>query len=107
MESYIVCLALLYFKEKGNKYDFGDLRSLLGFTQLQFDKLIALLRENKYVEYMDFEIKITDKGLTHLIKQNQINSSLEDKEYKFKNIDIKNAISLETVYVPKKFAKKS
>lgn len=106
MESYIVCLALSYFKEKGNKYDFGDLRSLLGFTQSQLDKLMVFLRENELVKYVNFEIKITNKGLRYLIAQNQINSSLEDAEYGLSNIDAKTAISFETPYVPKKFSKK-
>lgn len=107
MSDYIECLALSYFKENGKKYNLEELRSLLGLTQAKFDEIISKLKENKLVEYVNFEIAISDRGLMHLINHNLIRSSLEDAEFQFKNIDVKNAISIETIYVPKEFAKKT
>lgn len=106
MDNYIVCLVLSYLKAQDRDYDFNDLANLLGFTQLQLDKLIVYLQKNEFVEYINYELKITDKALKYLIAKNQLNSSLEDAEYGFTNIDTKSAMPFDVPYVPKKFSKK-
>lgn len=106
MNNYIRYLVLSYFQTQDGDYDFNDLAKLIGFTQLQLDKLIADLQKNKFIKYINYEIKITDEGLRHLIMQNQINSSIEDEEYMLTNINKNLAMPFDAPYVPKKFTKK-
>lgn len=106
MNEYIISLSLSYFKNYGNEYSISDLIGLLGFTQNQMHKLISFLKSNGYIEYTNYSINITNKGLQYLVAKNQLESSLEDFEYKFNNIDKNLAISIDTPYVPLKFMKK-
>lgn len=106
LHEYIVSLSLSYFKTCGEAYSINELINLLGLNQYQMDKLIAYLKENNFIEYINYELQITNKGLQYLVIHNQINSSLENGEYKFIHIDKSNAISIETPYVPYKFLTK-
>ena len=97
LHEYIILLSLSYLKTCGERYNVNDLMSLLGLAQHQMDKL---------VEYINYELRITNEGLRRLVMHNQLNSSLEDAEYKFIHIDKSNAISIEAPYVPYKFLTK-
>ena len=106
LHEYIILLSLSYLKTCGERYNVNDLMSLLGLAQHQMDKLITYLKESKLVEYINYELRITNEGLRRLVMHNQLNSSLEDAEYKFIHIDKSNAISIEAPYVPYKFLTK-
>lgn len=106
MHEYIVSLSLSYLKTCGETYSINELINLLGLNQYQMDKLIAHLKKNEFIEYSNYELKITNKGLQYLVIHNQLNSSLENAEYEFIHVDKSNAISIETPYVPYKFLTK-
>ena len=63
MHEYIVSLSLSYLKTCGETYSVNELMNLLGLTQNQMDKLIAHLKKNEFVDYLNYELKITNKGL--------------------------------------------
>ena len=106
LHEYIVSLSLSYLKACGETYSVNELINLLGLTQHQMDKLIAHLKKSEFIEYSNYELKITNKGLQYLVIHNQVNSSLENSEYEFIPIDKSNAISIEAPYIPHKFLTK-
>ncbi len=67
---YVELLALVYFKDKGKDYNLSKLRYILGLAQFQLDELISLLFEKKYLEYSNYEMCLSEKGLSFL-KQKQ------------------------------------
>lgn len=99
-------LALSYFKNVGGQYDLSELMQLLGLQQNQLDKLIFGLKKDMYIGYENYELRITEKGLLHLISCNQIDSAVENEQYEYKNISISNLKLLNEPYVPKKFLTK-
>lgn len=103
MNEYAEVLSLLYFKEVGSAYDWGELREVLGYTSVQLDNLIQQLMQNGFIEYKDFEIQLTEKGLLYLVATNQI-----DYYYRKPEIEQKDSQrqSLDTPYIPKGFDKK-
>lgn len=106
MHEYIVSLSLSYLKTCGDTYSINELMTLLGLTQYQMDKLIAYMKNSNFVEYSNYELKITNKGLQYLVIQNQLNSALESSEYEFKHIVKSKGKSIDAPYVPHKFLTK-
>lgn len=106
MNKYINSLTLSYFRSLDGDYDLSELKSLLGLQQNQLDKLIMELKKEGYIAYDDFELKITNKGILHLISNNQIDFSVENSEYNYKHINNSELLSLDKPYVPKKFLTK-
>ena len=106
LDEYVFSLALSYLKTYGETYSVSELLNLLGLTKQQMDKLIAHLKSSGFIEYSNYELSITNKGLQHLVIQNQINSVLGKSEYAFIHINKSSAISLETPYIPHKFLTK-
>ena len=68
--SFHKLLALVYFKNQAENYDLSELRSILGFTQIQLDKMLSELFENEYLVYKNYEMSVSEKGLNYLKKKN-------------------------------------
>lgn len=106
IHEYSKLLALVYFKNQAENYDLSELRSVLGFTQIQLDELISEFFEEGYLEYNDYEMNISEKGLYFLQEQNAENHNLESENKNLSVINKEKAISLDEIYVPKGFDKK-
>lgn len=108
MSDYIVSLALLYFKERGTRYSWPELRSLLGLTSDQLDDLVQHLIENGYLVYQEYELRISESGLKHLILANQFDYKLTNtnNNYYLETLELKRPAPFDRPYVPKGFDKK-
>ena len=104
--TYIELLALVYFKNKGTEYDLSELRYILGLTQLQLDELISILFEKNYLEYSNYVMCLSEKGLSLLKQEQALNHKYKSDEKQLLVIHKEKAISLDTIYVPKDFIKK-
>ena len=104
--NYVELLALVYFKDKGKEYDFSELRYILGLTQFQLDELISSLFEKNYLEYIDYEMHLSEKGLSYIKQEQALKHEYKSDEKHLSVIHTETAISLDTNYVPKKFDRK-
>ena len=104
--NYVELLALVYFKDKGKKYDWGELRYILGLTQFQLDELVSSLFENNYLEYRDYEMCLSEKGLSYIRQEQALKHEYESDEKHLSVIHKEKVISMDTIYVPKKFDRK-
>lgn len=106
MDNYRKQLALLYFKTSGNEYDLSELMQLLGLRQNQLDSILLELKEDCFIYISNYEIRITEKGILHLVANN-INSNAENGiQYSLNNIAVENLMPLNEPYVPKRFLTK-
>lgn len=103
---YVELLALIYFKDKGKGYDLSELRYILGLTQFQLDELISSLFEKNYLEYIDYEMHLSEKGLSYIKQEQALNHEYKSDEKHLSVIHKEKAISLDTIYAPKKFDRK-
>ena len=106
IHNYLKLLALVYFKNQVENYDFSELRSILGLTQLQLDELISEFFEKGYLEYKDYEMGISKKCLNFLQKENAVNHNLKSDSINLSVINKENASPLDKIYIPKGFDKK-
>lgn len=104
--NYVELLALVYFKDKGTEYDFSELRYILGLTQYQLDELISSLFEKKHLEYIDYEVCLSEKGLSYIKQEQALKHEYISDEKHLSVINKEKAIPLDTIYVPKKFDRK-
>jgi hypothetical protein len=104
--TYVGLLALVYFQGKGKEYDLSELRYILGLTQFQLDELIYSLFEKSYLEYIDYEMCLSEKGLSYINQKQALKHEYESDEKHLSVIHKEKAISLDTIYVPKKFDRK-
>lgn len=104
MNEYTLSLFLLYIKEAGTNYDFTEAKQMLGMSHAQLEELISNLKGKEYLDYVEYSLKITEKGLRYLISRNAINYSANDKEYVV-NIHT-SQLPIDEVFVPKDFDKK-
>ena len=81
MDEYIVSLVLNYFKIVDKKYELRVLRRLMGFMQKKMEDILDYLIDNKYLAYVDFRLKLTQKGLIYLISRNKFDNVLRSEEY--------------------------
>lgn len=103
---YVELLALIYFKDKGKGYDLRELRYILGLTQFQLDELISSLFEKNYLEYIDYKMHLSEKGLSYIKQEQALKHEYKSDEKHLSVINKEKAISLDTIYVPKKFDRK-
>lgn len=101
--NYVELLALVYFKDKGKEYDLSELRYILGLTQFQLDELISSLFQKCYLGYRDYEMCLSEKGLSFIKEEQALKHEYESDEKHLSVIHKEKAISLDTIYVPKKF----
>ncbi|NWO24676.1 hypothetical protein HW272_03115 [Peptostreptococcaceae bacterium oral taxon 081] len=106
MDNYRKQLALLYFKTSGNEYDLSELMKLLGLRNNQLDLILLELKNDGFICTNNYEIKITEKGILHLVSNNITNNADSSLQYLFKNIVVENIMALNEPYVPKKFLTK-
>lgn len=106
MDNYRKQLALLYFKTSGNEYDLSELMQLLGLLQKQLDLILLELKNDGFICIDNYEIKITEKGNSHLSSNNITCNADSGIQYSFKNIVVKDLMPLNEPYVPKKFLTK-
>lgn len=106
MDNYRKQLTLLYFKTSGNEYDLSELMKLLGLRNNQLDLILLELKNDGFICTNNYEIKITEKGILHLISNNITNNADSSIQYLFKNIVVENIMALNEPYVPKKFLTK-
>lgn len=85
MDEYIISLVLNYFKIVDGKYELRKLRRLMGFTQNKMEDLLDYLINNEYLAYIDFRLKLTQKGLIYLISRNKFYNVLRSGEYQIDN----------------------
>lgn len=79
---------------------------LLGLTQTQVDNLIDLFLQNGYIEYDNYLLKITAKGMTYLISNNCGTIDVENKKDPLCHISAEHAKPFDEPYVPNKFLEK-
>ncbi len=106
IHEYSKLLALVYFKNQAENYDLSELRSILGFTQMQLDEMLLELFEVGCLEYRDYEMNISEKGLYFLQEQNAENYNFESENKNLSVINKDKTISLDEIYIPKEFDKK-
>lgn len=106
MDKYIVLLALSYFKQKGENYEINELMQILGLNSNQTDSLIMQLKNEGCIEYVDYSLKITEKGIRTLIASNAMYYQLNETEYDFDHIDKSKVIRIDEPYVPSDFLRK-
>ena len=105
-KKYAELLALVYFKDKGKAYDLSELRYILGLTQFQLDELISSLFEKNYLEYREYEMCLSEKGLLFLKQEQALKHEYKSDEKHLSVIHKEKAISLDIIFVPKKFDRK-
>lgn len=103
MDSYRKQLILLYFKTSGRDYNLSELIQLFGIQQNQMDLILQELKSDGYISINNYEIAITDKGLSNLNENNIANNANSDIKYHFNNINVENLKPLDEPYVPKNF----
>ena len=106
MDNYRKQLTLLYFKTSGSEYDLSELMRLLGLRQNQLDLILLELKNDGFIRTNNYEIKITKKGILHLVSNNITNNADSSIQYLFNNIIVENIMDLNEPYVPKKFLTK-
>lgn len=105
MNIYIKQLALAYFYNLGSVYDLSDLLEILGMQRSQLDIMLYELINSEYLSYDNYELKITEKGVLHLISNN-INSCFEEfDDFNSKRENLPK-LKINDIYVPKNFNKK-
>lgn len=105
MNNYTVSLFLLYIKDMGNDYDLSEVKQILGITQHQLEYIMKDLIKQELIEYVNFTLKITHKGLRYLISKNNINFHIQDDEY-ITNIKRHEVLPVDAPYIPKNFDRK-
>jgi hypothetical protein len=106
MDNYRKQLALLYFKISGKDYDLSELMKLLGLRNKQLDLILLELKNDDFICTNNYEIKITEKGILHLVSNNITSNADSSIQYSLNNIVVENIMSLNEPYVPKKFLTK-
>lgn len=106
MDNYRKQLALLYFKTSGNEYDLSELMKLLGLRHNQLDLILLELKNYGFICTNNYEIKITEKGILHLVSNNITSNADSSIQYSLKNIVVDNLMPLNKPFVPKKFLTK-
>ncbi|MEG2012870.1 MAG: hypothetical protein RR063_06655 [Anaerovoracaceae bacterium] len=106
MDYYRKQLTLLYFKTSGNEYDLSELMQLLGLRQKQLDLILLELKKDGFICTNNYEIKITEKGILHLVSNNINSNADNDIQYSLNNIVVENLMPLNEPYVPKRFLTK-
>ena len=104
--SYTKLLSLIYFKNQADKYDLIELCSILGLTHSQLDDLIFILFNENLLEYINFEMCISEKGLEYLEHNNAIDNEYKSSDMSLSVINKGKAKSIDYVYVPKDFNRK-
>lgn len=99
MSNYRDLLALEYFKNTGKNYSLQELSRILGLTVQQLDELIYKLKSQQYIAYVDYELEITNKGITKLIA----NDFYDNEEHE---ILTKEKMNIWDIYIPENFEKK-
>lgn len=106
MDNYSSLLALVYFKEKDDRYSISELMQVLGCNAVQIDDLISSLIEKGYLEYQKDLLKLSNKGLIKLIAANLDDMVLRTDKQELKHIQPDKAVSFDEVYVPNNFQAK-
>lgn len=106
MDNYRKQLTLLYFKTSGYEYDLSELMQLLGLQQNQLDLILLELKNDGFICTNNYEIEITEKGISHLISNNISSNADNSIKYSFNNIVVENLMQLNEPYVPKRFLTK-
>jgi len=106
MMEYCKLLSLSYFKEYGNRYILSELMKILGISSEQLDLQISELIEDRYIEYKNNMLTITDKGELTLISSNMDGYKDQDNEFIMLRVNQSEVWPIDKPYVPKKFLSK-
>ena len=100
---YKLILILSYFHSTGGGYSYSEMKDLFGISYKQMDRIIDNFIEQNYL-CLEKYYKVTPKGINLL------------QEYGFLNINLLQMVieeeifgkpmSIDTVYIPKKFMQK-
>ncbi|MGI6028507.1 MAG: hypothetical protein ACOX81_03730 [Candidatus Heteroscillospira sp.] len=106
MSDYITSLALSYFREKREKYLISELMEILGYNRNQIDALIMHLMQEEFLRYEDDLLRLSTKGISYLIANDQAGVSIKVDEINRPHINPQNVLALDAPYVPVGFTKK-
>ena len=106
MDNYVSRLILAYLFNIGSEYEVGELMQLSGKNSKELTVIINYLLDNEYIAYCEYELTVTQKGISYLISNDSLNDVFLNDCPVLRNIDPQSALSINEPYVPKKFNRK-
>ena len=101
---YIQLLMLLYFYKNKQNYTLSSIIKMLGMDSLSFYELLNGMIDNGLLEYKNSILRITEKGICKIESSNI--SHYDDNDFIMLNINKKEALKLDKIYIPENFIKK-
>lgn len=100
MNDYKTSLILQYFNTMGASYSYNELMKIFGLQEKQLDYILKKMLRDELIKLEEY-IKVTEKGISILSKQNL--NTIDFGHIEEKNIFREKRMDVDEIYIPEEF----